>query len=371
MELNYKFMFDFKDKIKLQPKTEDSSEILARTEVKEILTEKQDETKIDLTKIQVHSMPEKFFVNDNKKIINRLGQSGKKKISGLQKNILIGVLIGVLVVGLLGLAAFLFLKSIERPQNKQSTIEQPKSAPQIPDIKEQQDVKKEQNDSSLNYEPIDNNQDNNTNNNNTTTTTEENFLEEEELNLLPAIDTDSDLLSDAEEELWGTDASNKDTDGDGYLDGEEVLNLYNPNLGQGSKLADAELIKNYTNLDFGYAVVFPSKWALKADEFGEQIIFNSTTGEFVQIIVQQNYDGFLSAKSWYLSQNPAINEADLQEVLIGNWSGVRSPDRLNVYLTNNNYIYIIAMNVALKNELNYSTTYEMILNSFRLFENPL
>ncbi len=42
------------------------------------------------------------------------------------------------------------------------------------------------------------------------------------------IDTDMDLLSDAWEIEMGTDPSNKDTDNDGYNDGIEVRNGYNP-----------------------------------------------------------------------------------------------------------------------------------------------
>ncbi len=38
---------------------------------------------------------------------------------------------------------------------------------------------------------------------------------------------------DAAEQLYGTDPNKPDTDGDGYLDGEEVTNGYNP-LGEGA-----------------------------------------------------------------------------------------------------------------------------------------
>ena len=41
-------------------------------------------------------------------------------------------------------------------------------------------------------------------------------------------DSDNDGLRDWEEELFGTDINNPDTDGDGYLDGEEVDSGHNP-----------------------------------------------------------------------------------------------------------------------------------------------
>jgi hypothetical protein len=42
------------------------------------------------------------------------------------------------------------------------------------------------------------------------------------------LDSDGDMLSDRREKELGTDPKNKDTDGDGYFDGQEVANGYNP-----------------------------------------------------------------------------------------------------------------------------------------------
>lgn len=41
-------------------------------------------------------------------------------------------------------------------------------------------------------------------------------------------DWDDDGLNNKEESLWGTDPNNSDTDGDGYLDGEEVASGHDP-----------------------------------------------------------------------------------------------------------------------------------------------
>lgn len=42
------------------------------------------------------------------------------------------------------------------------------------------------------------------------------------------IDSDKDGLTDFVEAFYGTDPFNPDTDGDGYLDGEETATGYNP-----------------------------------------------------------------------------------------------------------------------------------------------
>jgi len=46
------------------------------------------------------------------------------------------------------------------------------------------------------------------------------------------VDTDNDGLIDAREEFYGTDPKHPDSDGDGFSDGFEVLNGYNP-MGEG------------------------------------------------------------------------------------------------------------------------------------------
>lgn len=50
-------------------------------------------------------------------------------------------------------------------------------------------------------------------------------------------DFDNDGLSNADEAFWGTDSYNADTDGDGYLDGEEILSDHDPLLADNDSLA--------------------------------------------------------------------------------------------------------------------------------------
>ncbi|OGY54760.1 MAG: hypothetical protein A2951_01700 [Candidatus Buchananbacteria bacterium RIFCSPLOWO2_01_FULL_56_15] len=57
------------------------------------------------------------------------------------------------------------------------------------------------------------------------------------------VDTDGDKLDDQLEESLGTNRNNPDSDGDGYQDGVEVKNSYNP-LGAGKLSADSGLVSN-------------------------------------------------------------------------------------------------------------------------------
>ncbi len=54
-------------------------------------------------------------------------------------------------------------------------------------------------------------------------------------------DIDNDGLSNTEESYWNTDFQNPDTDGDGYIDGEEVASGHHPNkVGPNDALAEAK-----------------------------------------------------------------------------------------------------------------------------------
>ncbi|MFA6307244.1 MAG: hypothetical protein WCS88_01365 [Patescibacteria group bacterium] len=73
-------------------------------------------------------------------------------------------------------------------------------------------------------------------------------------NMDTELDTDQDGLSDMYESFYGTDINNPDSDGDTYLDGQEVLSGYNP-IGEGQ-----------LNLDTLYK---PSDWEVNPQEICE------------------------------------------------------------------------------------------------------
>jgi len=87
-------------------------------------------------------------------------------------------------------------------------------------------------------------------------------------------DTDGDGLADWQEVLFGTDKDNPDTDGDGYLDGEEVLSYYDPlKPGPNDKLLEssARLGQSKGNL----TEYFASQLAEQMDSFGLGLNTNS------------------------------------------------------------------------------------------------
>lgn len=84
-------------------------------------------------------------------------------------------------------------------------------------------------------------------------------------NLSYTLDTDEDQLYDYLEDFYGTDKNNPDSDGDGYLDGEEINNGYNP---MGGGLLDNNVLYE------DYNMLVPVDF----EELGSQYICEITEG---------------------------------------------------------------------------------------------
>ena len=97
-------------------------------------------------------------------------------------------------------------------------------------------------------------------------------------------DLDSDGVSDAAEEIFGSDPGNPDTDGDGYNDGHELYYLYNPNGIEPMKVIDAGTVRIFKSGNFNYELYYPINWlAAPVDNDGRQMIFTTLTGENVEV----------------------------------------------------------------------------------------
>jgi hypothetical protein len=193
------------------------------------------------------------------------------------------------------------------------------------------------------------------------TTTEEN------LSLAPApdslADSDQDGLNDLEEKLLGTNTNSVDTDGDGYGDYTELMNLYNP-LGAGA-LSGNKNIATYQNATNGYSILYPANWLRSAVGGEDSIIFNSNDNHFVQIVVQAN--GKLeSINSWYGAQFGSASFQTAQKVSFDNWSGLRNSENGAYYLADKGRNYIIAITYTpnADNKLVYKDIFEMMARSF-------
>lgn len=179
------------------------------------------------------------------------------------------------------------------------------------------------------------------------------------------VDADSDGLTDVEEVLYGTDAARPDTDLDGYLDGNEVYHLYNPGGTAPVTLVESGVVKSHINDILGYEIYYPTKWVLGPTADPDMIFFTAGSGEFVQVLVQDNPQG-LSLKDWYLAQAPGVDEGDVKSFQNkAGLEGLQSPDRLTAYFQKDSKIFAVSLNLETKTVIQFRRTYEMMLNSFK------
>jgi len=190
------------------------------------------------------------------------------------------------------------------------------------------------------------------------------------LNYSSSVDSDNDQLTDAEEDLYGTEKRKPDTDEDGYIDGQELINLFNPKAAGNSLLEISGLVNKHTNPIFNYEILHPSAWlARPTDQSLSEVIFQSTTGEYIEVLVQDNPDK-LDLVQWYLKQSPLADLNQLKrQVTKQGYDELISPDQLTHYLVDKNNpdkVYVLSYNIGNKTRVNFLTTFKMMLSSFKL-----
>ncbi len=182
-------------------------------------------------------------------------------------------------------------------------------------------------------------------------------------------DDDDDGLTNIEELLFGTKFGLPDSDFDGYSDGEELVSLYDP-LNDGADLVNnIEAVSIYNNDIFNYSVLYPAKWSITeiATDFSETIFYGDEDGDFFKIQVNENPQ-ILTIQKWYSNFSPGSNTNNLKYFENDNVVGVKTKYGFNIYIANEDKVYIISYIIIDTEELNYSKTFEMFSNSFKIIE---
>lgn len=208
-------------------------------------------------------------------------------------------------------------------------------------------------------------------NNNPTTTIESSITPvEPEVVAIPKsatlIDADSDGLSDAEEQLIGSNPDKIDSDGDGNTDLIEIKNSYNP-AGNG-RLASSSRMVFYRNSSLKYSFIYPKDWILKSLNGNETIMVSSADENyFVQIIHQVNQDG-LNITDWYQKEFSGQAMGEALAAGDASWQGVFNLDRSVFYLNNqaNKSIYVFSLGSVEGSTVDFVNLFELIINNFRL-----
>lgn len=185
--------------------------------------------------------------------------------------------------------------------------------------------------------------------------------------ILPGVDSDSDGLTDVEEEsIYLTDPKLPDTDADGFLDGNEVFHGYNPGGTAPGTLFESDLVAPLAgdiNGDF-YELYYPTVWTLQRVE--ETLVLDTQTGEgftisFEEKGVNQTLD------DWY-SQRSSSDETLLAGTTKNGFSMIQTQNQLQALVDIGTSVLIIEYETGIKARVDYLQTLQMMLNSLRVLD---
>lgn len=185
------------------------------------------------------------------------------------------------------------------------------------------------------------------------------------------LDSDSDGLTDLEERLFGTDNRNPDSESDGFLDGNEVYNLYNPTGQAPGKLEDSSIVKKLEGT-IGWNMLIPAGWTTQeAAADGARISIVTGNGETFKLAVNDNPNR-QTVLEWYLANNPAAQRDQILKYRSKRgYEGIIGADQLTTYIPWGDKIFTFTYDLDGQSFINFRTTYYMMLNSLILSGLPL
>lgn len=191
--------------------------------------------------------------------------------------------------------------------------------------------------------------------------------------LISTRDSDADLLTDVEEELFGTDPNLPDTDFDGWPDGWEIVHLYDPVQGAAERLIENARMTAFQNEQYGYTALYQNAWVAQAVDASDpkDVVLTSATGEFIQITAEPYGDhAFGTLEESYLRDkypggslytlHPITNKFGVK--------GFETADGLTAFFEGANTLYTIRYMPGLRTEVNFKRTMAMLVAGFLVNE---
>lgn len=179
-------------------------------------------------------------------------------------------------------------------------------------------------------------------------------------------DSDSDGLTDIEERMYGTDYRNPDTDGDTFLDGNEVFHRYNPNGLAPLTLLDTGAVEVFSDLSLPFTVYYPVSWKAVLDLVKKTVTFKSPNVAAI-LISWSTKEVDLTLEDWILRN---VEEADITTLQASytkeGYYTLRSEDDLVAYVEVGDSVYVLAYDLGSTTEISYIQTFAMMVNSLTI-----
>jgi len=310
--------------------------------------------------IDVHVMPGKF-----------LPEVPAKKVDDKKKISLVIVLLVVFLVALIGGGVWFLLDQQKAPESPNANQQTNTVSNTNTNTNENQNTNTNVNDNTntnVNENTNTNSNENTNTNENQNTNTNVNDNSNSSNNPISAQDSDEDGLTHEEELVFGTGSDDADTDNDGFNDGQEVANLYDP-LTPRLSLFDSSLVSKYTNVNFDYSLLLPKTWlARETESDGSQVAIlpDSEVGDSILIGVSNNADN-LSLQAWKEELYPG---AVFENYTIAGQPALLSQSGLLALMIVDQNRYSIRYRISDTENIYYPTIFEMMLKSFALEKTP-
>ncbi len=197
--------------------------------------------------------------------------------------------------------------------------------------------------------------------------TDDRPVEEEEPG--PGVDTDSDGLTDVEEDLYGTDDRDPDTDGDSFLDGNEVFHRYSP-LGEAPQtLLDTGAVAEFIASDGTFQFTYPTDWdvseALDQADGVQEITLDTDSSATITLTLATLEEGE-TFEDWYDNNGlEDIRFSQLQETLTKEgYLEYMSNDELTTFVVVDEVVYTFIYDLRDELTVDFLQTFQMLINSF-------
>lgn len=183
---------------------------------------------------------------------------------------------------------------------------------------------------------------------------------EPEPTITRGIDTDTDGLTDREESLYGTDFRNPDSDGDSYLDGNEVFHRFDPIGFAPSTLLDTGSVVEYIEDD--YRLTYPRSWTLSSSP--DAISLQSTTSARFNV-TRHDFGDADSFEAWYRENiSTSVPQFIAGESKEGYVTYEREDDEMVIYMLANGSVFEFRYLLGNSLTIDYLQTFQMVVNSF-------
>ncbi len=182
----------------------------------------------------------------------------------------------------------------------------------------------------------------------------------------PGKDTDSDGLTDVEELLYGTDYRNPDTDGDTFLDGNEVYHRYHPNGKAPQTLLDTGAVRIFQSPGLPFTIYYPSPWTPVVDATAGSVSFRAPSTESVTVSSTPK-DPTENLEVWYQHNVPNENEQALAPTYTSEGLlALSKPDGRTAYVDGGDKVFTLTYDLGDSTTIEFLTTFQMMLNSLTL-----